>query len=66
MTLSPEPKNLISKFVTACVLFLVGVVALTIALDLLAKIWPWLALIAGLAGALAVMTWIVRRRQSRW
>jgi hypothetical protein len=63
---APESKTVISKFVTACVLFLVAVVALTLAIDLLAKIWYWVALIAALAGVVAVVTWIVRRRQNRW
>ena len=66
MNTSPEPKTLISRFVTACFLFLVAVVALTLAFDLLAKIWLWLVLIAGLAGVVAVAIWIVRRRQNRW
>jgi len=63
---SPEPKTLISRFVTACVLFLVAVVALMLAFDLLAKIWLWLVLIAVVAGVIAVALWIVRRRQNRW
>ena len=66
MTGTPEPRNLMSRFVTACVLFLVAVVALTLALDLLSRIWLWVALIAGLVGLVAVVIWIVRRRQDRW
>ena len=66
MNTSPEPKTLISRFVTACVLFLVAVVALMLAFDLLAKIWLWLVLIAVVAGVIAVALWIVRRRQNRW
>lgn len=66
MTASSDPQSMISKFVTACLLILVGVVALTLALDLLAKIWPWLVLIAALVGAVAVAIWIVRHRQNRW
>ncbi len=66
MTASPEPRNLMSRLVTACLLFLVAVVALTVALDLLSKIWGWVVLIVGLAGLVALLTWIVRRRQDRW
>ena len=66
MNTSPEPKTLISRFVTACVLFLVAAVALTLAFDLLARIWLWLVLIAVLAGVVAVVIWIARRRQNRW
>ena len=66
MTVSPEPKTLISRLVTACVLFLVAAVALTLAFDLLARIWLWLVLIAVLAGVVAAVIWIVRRRPSRW
>jgi hypothetical protein len=66
VTTSPEPRNLLSKFVTACVLFLVAVVALTLAFDLLARIWLWLVLIAAGVGVVAVVLWIVRRRQNHW
>jgi uncharacterized membrane protein len=66
VTTSPEPRSLLSKFVTACVLFLVAVVALTLAFDLLTRIWYWLVLIAGLVGVVAVVIWIVRRRQNHW
>lgn len=66
MTTSPEPRSLLSKFVTACVLFLVAAVALTVAFDLLAKIWYWLVLIAAGVGVVAVVIWIVRRRQNHW
>ncbi len=66
MSASPEPKSLLSRFVTACAWFLVAAVALTLAFDLLARIWMWLILIAGLAGVGAAAIWILRRRQNRW
>lgn len=66
MTTSREPKTLISRFVAACGLFLVAVAVLTIALDLLAKIWVWVALIVVLTGLVATVIWIVRRRRARW
>lgn len=66
MSTSPEPKNLLSRFVTACLLFLVAVVALVLAFDLLAKIWLGLVLAAVVVGVAAAAIWIVRGRQNRW
>ena len=66
MSISPEPRNLFSKLVTASLLFLVAAVALTLAIDLLARIWIWLVLIGVVAGVVVAVTWLVQRRRSPW
>lgn len=63
---TPTPKGLIERFFQACVLILGGVLALWIALSVLAHIWGWLLLIAGIAllvaaGVVAFRWWRARR-----
>lgn len=51
-------------FFHACLLLLLGVIALSVAIHLLQAIWPWALGLAVLAGATAtaVTVWRVRRR----
>jgi uncharacterized membrane protein YgdD (TMEM256/DUF423 family) len=64
MSGSSPSNNPIQWFVHACVLLLIGTVALTVAIHLLQAIWPWLLGIALLAGAImvSVVVWRIRRR----
>lgn len=62
-----EKKDPMSKrFFTACLLILVGVIALWMALQLLAQFWGWIVLI----GAIVLAGWIVYKvlqaRRDRW
>ncbi len=43
------PTSLFQRFFRACLLFLGGVIALWLALELLARFWGWLLLLAGIA-----------------
>lgn len=62
---APE-RSVISRIVMGSLGLLVAAVALSLAFDLLTRIWPWLVGIAGLSGAVAVVVWIARRRRQRW
>jgi hypothetical protein len=66
VTGTPEPRGAISRIVMASLGLLVAAVALTLAFDLLSKIWLWLALTAALSAAVAVAVWVIRRRRNRW
>jgi len=61
-----EPTTLSQSFARACGLLLIGIVALWLALELLAKIWGWLLLVAGTAVAIWIAIAIIRWRRSRW
>jgi hypothetical protein len=64
--LNPEPRGLMTRLATGSLMFLVAVIAISIALDLLAKIWIWLLIlvVVGITGA--IVTWVLRRRANRW
>jgi len=64
--MSENPKSIVYRFVTTCVLVLVAIIALTVALDLLSRIWGWLLLIAAIALAGYVAFAIVKRRSGTW
>lgn len=66
MTNGTEPRSLISRFLGVCFLLLAAAIALTLALDLLAKIWVWLLLLAVLGALIAGAVWLARRRRDRW
>ncbi|MDF3284957.1 hypothetical protein [Gordonia sp. N1V] len=60
-----EPtKNPLDWFRRFCLVVLFGAVALTIAVDLLARIWVWLCII-GIAGAVVWMIVLWWRSRSR-
>jgi len=58
--------SLLGRFLSACVTVLAGAVALTVAVRLIAAVWVWLAIIAGvvvfLGVAVMLVTWWQRRR----
>ncbi len=62
---APE-RSIISRIVMGSLGLLVATIALSLALELLTKIWPWLVGIAILSGAVAVVGWVIRRRRQRW
>jgi hypothetical protein len=62
---SPEPRGLLTRIVSGSLLLLVAVVALSIALDLLSRIWVWLLLIAVAGSVVTFVIWL-RRRRDRW
>lgn len=54
------PPPITQRFFRACLLVLGGIVALAIALELLAQIWGWLLLIAGIVLVLCAAVWAYR------
>ena len=61
-----EPTTLAKRLLTFCVAVVVSVILLTIALELLAQIWGWLALFGVLAGAIWLALQLRRWRSDRW
>ncbi len=62
-----EDKPTMSQtFLRTCLTFLAGIIALWIALELLARFWMWLLLIAGIGAAGYIVFRIIRARQDRW
>jgi putative flippase GtrA len=62
-----EPVSIMTRFFRACLLMLAGVIALWLALQLLAKVWLWLLLIAAIAGLVWGVVWFFRwRRDRQW
>lgn len=61
-----DPRSLAARFRDGCLLILAGVVALTIAFDLLARIWGWIVL----TFLLLAVAWgglrVWRSRRNRW
>ncbi len=56
MSESPVPPGLLQRFIRGCFWVLAAVLALTLAVDLLRTIWPWLLGMA-LAIAATAMAW---------
>jgi tellurite resistance protein TehA-like permease len=61
-----NPTSWPGKFFSACLLILLGVVALGLAVDLIETIWPWLLGASLLMAAVVVAVWILRARSRRW
>ncbi|GAA0993407.1 hypothetical protein [Subtercola frigoramans] len=53
-------------FFRACMALLGGVIALWIALELIARFWVWLLIIAVLIGAIWAVVRIIKARNERW
>lgn len=64
--MSDDPRNLASGFFHACLLILAGLIALSLAVDILRCIWPWLAAAAGVAALVYVVVWWLRSRANLW
>ena len=62
-----NPVPLMTRFFRACLLALAGLIVLWLALQLLAQIWGWLLLLAGIAGLIyGVIRFVRWRRDRRW
>lgn len=62
-----EPVPLMTRLFRGCLLLLAAVIVLWIALEMLAKIWVWLAVFLGIAGVFYAAIWFIRwRRDRRW
>ena len=59
-------KNPFRWFFNACLLLLFGMVALSLALQLLGEIWPWLLLVGSIVGAAVIGVIIWRERRNPW
>lgn len=61
-----NPTSFAQRFFLSCVLLLGGIIALTLALDFLAKMWGWVLLISLIVAAVWVTVVVVRARRDRW
>jgi hypothetical protein len=61
-----NPKTLAQRFFMFCLLILGGILALSLALEVLARIWGWLLLIGLLVGCVWVAIAILQARRNRW
>lgn len=61
------PKTLAQRFFRTCLFILGGILALWLALELLAQLWGWLLLAAGVAAFIWAVVWFIRwRRDRQW
>lgn len=61
-----EPVTVASRILGFCFAVLLGVIMLTLAIELLAAIWGWLLLVAGIVGAVWLGALFYRRWRDRW
>ena len=61
-----EPTTLARRMLSFCFAVLVSVVLLTLALELLAQIWGWLALIAVLVSGVWLAVKVRQWRSQKW
>jgi uncharacterized membrane protein YdbT with pleckstrin-like domain len=61
-----EHKDPAQWFFKACLMVLFGIVALSVAIDLLIQMWPWLVGIGILVGAVFIGVEIWRARRQPW
>lgn len=54
------------SFFHACLLILGGMIALSLAVDVLRCIWPWLIGAVAVAAVIYVAVWWVRQRVGGW
>lgn len=54
------PPTIVQRFFRACILILGGIVALWLALELLAQVWGWLLLLAGIVLVLCAAVYAYR------
>jgi heme/copper-type cytochrome/quinol oxidase subunit 4 len=64
--MSDTPKSIASRFVSFCVLVLIGILAIWIALDVLSRIWGWVVLIVVIVVLAYVGILLFRRWRNRW
>lgn len=61
-----EPVTVVSRILGFCFAVLLAVIMLTLALELLAAIWGWLLLVAGIAAFAWIVAVLYRRWRDRW
>ncbi|BCK57864.1 hypothetical protein [Nocardia wallacei] len=61
-----EHKDPIKWFFRACLMVLFGVVALSMTIDILIQIWPWLVGVGILVGIVVVGIEVWRARRQPW
>ena len=62
-----KPKPLLTRFFHGCLLLLGGIVALSLALDVLSRFWGWVALVAAIVALIWAAVWFFRwQRDGRW
>lgn len=61
-----EPVTVTSRILGFCFAVLLGVIMLTLALELLAAIWGWLLLVAGIVAFAWIVAVLHRRWRDRW
>lgn len=61
-----EPVTVASRILGFCFTVLLGVIMLTLAIELLAAIWGWLLLVAGIAAFAWIVAVLYRRWRDRW
>jgi hypothetical protein len=61
-----EPTSLARRFLGFCASVLIGIVLLSLAIQLLSQFWGWLVLLAFIAGCIYLMVVAVRWRRNRW
>lgn len=61
-----EPTTLARRMLSFCFAVLVSVILLTLALELLAQIWGWLALIAVLASGMWLTMKVHQWKSQKW
>ena len=58
--------SLVGRLFKACLTVFAAMLLLGLAVNILRCIWPWLAGIAAITGAMYVVIWLVQRRLERW
>ncbi|CAM4364668.1 hypothetical protein NONI108955_22765 [Nocardia ninae] len=61
-----EHKDPVQWFFKACLMILFGIVALSIAVDLLIQIWPWVVGVGIVVGTVVVGAQLWRERRQPW
>jgi len=61
-----NPASWPQKFFNACLLILLGFIALAVAVHFIELIWPWLLSAALLAAGVFIAVWLIRSRGQRW
>ena len=64
--MSESSRSLSQRFFGLCVLLLGGIVAIWLALELLARIWGWIALIVTVLLVVFLAWKLYQHRSSRW
>jgi uncharacterized membrane protein AbrB (regulator of aidB expression) len=64
--MSDQPAAMTRSFFHACLLILGGMIALSMAVDVLRCIWPWIITALVVAGIVYGVVWWIRQRSGKW